>query len=326
MFRLFVSLHLLFAALFACEGSYNICMQKAKDTEAIEKNHLSIPLANNRHLIYSSSPPNLKILKHDPFLGLYLVEKSTKFPHIFSVGVPLALGLGVVDRQRAQEGMTLSSQIGLNTLAQFDQSYKAPALITNSCCALEGIATKNGIIQKEYIKHFISREPLEYGDIGVRTEDRDAQVVVSASDPFMSDNPFKKGDIIVAFNGKKIDSASLFMQKVLFSKIGSKAKVALKREGQRVEVEIVVRRRYGGGEISDTFLESRGIYFEKDMKISRLSVAFREYGLLLGDRLIQVNGVEISTQEDLRRYIEDFRDYSSLLFERNKFHFFVNIK
>ena len=58
----------------------------------------------------------------------------------------------------------------------------------------------------------------------------------------------------------------------------------------------------------------------------RVSTAFKKYGLLIGDQLLQVNGVAVKTQEELLHYIEDFKDFSSLLFERRKFQFFVNIK
>lgn len=326
MFRLFVLFHLLLTSLFACQDSYHACLQKAKDTNAIRKNSLSIPLVNNKRLIYSLASPKQKVLKHDPFLGLYLVEHKTKAPYYFAIGMPLQLGLGVVDKQRAQEGKILKNQIGLNTLARINQKYEGPALLTNSCCTLEGIAGKEGVIQKEYIEHFLAKSPLEYGDIGVRVHNQNGFVVVNASDPYSEKNPFKKGDCIVSFDGKKINAASVLMKKILFAKLGSRHKVQVKRGSKIFDFDVLTRKRYGGGNISDTFLESKGIYFDKDMKIVKLSAAFKEYGLLLGDRLMQVNGVSVKTQAELRRYIEDFKDYSALLFERRNFQFFVNIK
>lgn len=301
-------------------------MQKVKDTNTIHKNFLSIPLANNKHLIYSLTPPKQKILKHDPFLGLYLIEKSTKAPYIFRVGMPLQLGLGIVDKKRAEEVKVLKNQVGLNTLARLKEKYIAPALLTNSCCVFDGVATQKGIIQKEYIEHFLEHTPLEYGDIGVRVHNEKGFVIVNASDPYIEKNPFKKGDCIVAFDGKKIHAASVLMRKILFAKVGSKHRVKVKRGSKIFDFEVLTHKRFGGGNISDTFLESKGIYFDKDMKIVQLSAAFKKYGLIVGDRLKQVNGVGVKTQAELRRYIEDFKDYSTLLFERRNFQFFVNIK
>ena len=68
------------------------------------------------------------------------------------------------------------------------------------------------------------------------------------------------------------------------------------------------------------------LIFDEGLHVSSLGKTFQNYGLKIGDRLIQVNGVRIKNQNELRRYIENFKDYSSLLFERNNFQFFVNIK
>ena len=38
------------------------------------------------------------------------------------------------------------------------------------------------------------------------------------------------------------------------------------------------------------------------------------------------NSFEVKTQKELRKHIEGFKDFSSLLFERRNFQFFVNIK
>jgi hypothetical protein len=102
--------------------------------------------------------------------------------------------------------------------------------------------------------------------------------------------------------------------------------VKVKRGTKFLNFNVIVHKRYGGGNVSDTFLESKGIYFDENMKIVKLSEDFKEYGLLIGDRLIQVNGVFVKTEDELRKYIEDFKDFSSLLFERKNFQFFVNIK
>lgn len=326
MLRLFLLCNFLLLNLFACKGGYDSCIQKVNDSHAITKHSLSIPVKNNKRLIYSLSQPNAKILKHDPFLGLYLVEDKSKFAYDFDVNMRLQLGSAVVDKKRASEGKILKNQVGLNNLAIYSAKHKSPALITSSCCALEGIVTPRGVIQKEYIKRFLSNASADYSDIGIRVKNQNKQVIVTASNPYMKNNPFKKGDRILAFDGKKVKAASVFMRSVLFSKVGSKHKVKIKRGSKIMSFDVTTYKRYGGGNISDTFLEFRGIYFDKRLNIVGLSQEFQEYGLLLGDRLIQVNGVLVKTEDDLRKYIEDFQDFSSLLFERENFQFFVNIK
>jgi len=326
VFRLFIALNLLILNLFACQGGYDSCIQKVKDAGVISNNSLSIPVKNSKRLIYSLSKPEAKVLKHDPFLGLYLVKDMSEFAYDFDVNMHLQLGSAVVDTRRAIEGKILKNQVGLNTLATFSEKYKAPALLMSSCCSFEGIVTPKGIIQKEYIKRFLSNASAEYSDIGIRVKNHKRHVIVTASNPYMKDNFFKKGDILLELNGKKIDAASVFMREILFSKIGTKHRVKIKRDSKVMSLDAITQKRYGGGEISDTFLEYKGIYFDENMRIQKLSQEFKEYGLLVGDRLIQVNGTFVKTQAELRKYIEDFKDFSSLLFERENFQFFVNIK
>ena len=326
MLRLFIIFNLLLLNLFACKGGYNSCIQKINDSNSIEKNALFIPVKGNKRLIYSLCTPKAKILKHDPLLGLYLVEDRSKFAYDFDINMRLQLGSAIVEKKRSIEGKIVKNQVGLNSLAKYSEKFNGLALLTSSCCSLEGIVTPRGIIQKEYIKRFLSSASADYSDIGIRVKNHKKQVVISASNPYMKGNPFQKGDIVLSMDGKKVKAASVFMRQVLFAKIGSKHKLKIKRGSKIMTLDVVSQKRYGGGIISDTFLEQKGIYFDKDMRISRLSQEFKEYGLLVGDRLIQVNGVFVKTEEELLRYIEDFQDFSSLLFERNNFQFFVNIK
>lgn len=326
MLRLFLLLSLFFFNLYSCQGGYSSCIAKAKDAHIFQNGALYIPVKNNKILLYSEKTPNVKILKYDPFLSLYLIEDRKKFPYPFDVNMRLQLGTAVVTQRRAKEGRVLKNQIGLNSLAKYSATLQTPALITSSCCSLEGIMTRRGVIQKEYLKRFLSKTPVGYADIGIRVVNSRGRVVVSARDPYRKNNPFKKGDIIISLDSKRVVAASRFMRKILFSKVGTKHRVKIKRGSRYITINTMAKKRYGGGDISDTFLEQKGIYFDETLHIVKLSKYFREYGLLLGDQLLQVNGTTVKNQEELLRYIEDFKDFSSLLFERKKFQFFVNIK
>ncbi len=326
MFRLFLLVQLLLVNIYACQGGYASCVAKIKDSHTIQETSLFIPVKNNRVLVYSPYRPNAKILKYDPFLSLYLIKDRKKFPYPFAVNMRLQLGSALVNAKRAKEGKILKNQIGLNTLGIYSAKLSTPALITSSCCALEGIVTQKGVIQKEYIKRFLSSEPATYGDIGIRVKNEKGLVIVDASNPYVSHNSFKKGDCIVSMDGQKIHAASLFIRKVLFSKIGSKHKVKIKRGSKFITFSVQTTLRYGGGAISDTFLEQKGIYFDKTLHVVRLPKFLENYGLLLGDQLLQVNGRTVKNKEELLQYIEEFQDFSQLLFERKNFQFFVKIK
>ncbi|MDF1882426.1 PDZ domain-containing protein [Sulfurimonas sp. SAG-AH-194-C21] len=326
MKTLFILTTFLLLNLYACQGGYFSCIAKIKDSQTIQKNSLYIPVKNNKLLVYSKYKPKAKILKYDPFLSLYLIEDKKKFQYPFSINMRLQLGSAIVNDKVSKEGKTLKNQIGLNSLALYSTKFTKPALITSSCCSLEGISTPRGVIQKEYIQRFLSSSPATYSDIGIRVKNEDGFVIVSASNPYLQNNPLKKDDCIVEFDGKKVHAASVFMRSVLFSKLGSKHTIKIKRGKKFMTFKVTSSKRYGGGMISDTFLEHKGIYFDETLHIVGLSQEFIDYGLVLGDQLLQVNTIEVKNQNELLRYIENFKDFSSLLFSRRNFQFFVNIK
>lgn len=257
---------------------------------------------------------------------LYLIEDRSGFSYNFDINMRLQLGIAAVTQTEAKEGRILKPQVGLNSLATFSEKVKTPALLTSSCCSLEGIVTPNGVIEKEYIKRFLSSSTPDYADIGVRVADKNSTIVITASNPYLKENLLKIGDTVLAYDGVKMKDSASFMKEVLFSKVGSKHRVKIKRAQKVMTLSAVSKKRDGGGEISDTFLEFSGIYFNKKLEVVKLSEDFKNYGLLLGDKLIQVHGVRVKTQEELRKYIQDYKDFSSLLFERKNFEFFVNIK
>ncbi|WP_457749068.1 DUF7488 domain-containing protein [Sulfurimonas sp.] len=326
MFRLFLALHFLFFNLYACKGGYDTCKQKAKDANIFQKNALVLPLKNKRCLLYSRHIPNIKILKYDPFLSLYFVKEKKHFAYPYDINMRLQLGTAIINTKEAKEGKFLQSQIGLNRFAKYNQTLASPALISSSCCSVEGIVSSKGVIQKEYIKHFLHTKKARYGDIGIRVYNKKGAVTVKASDPFMKENPFKINDCIIEYDRKKVSDAASLMQKILFSSVGSRHQVKIKRASKELTFMLTCKQRYGGGFLSDTFLEQKGIYFDERLHVSALNKKSQTYGLKLGDKLIQVNGVSVKSQDQLRRYIKNFKEHASLLFERNNFQFFVNIK
>jgi len=309
----------------SCRGGYNSCKQKIIDSNSIVDQTLQIPVGSNKRLVFSLSVPHAKILKSDPFLGLYLIEDKKGFKYPFRINNNLSLGKAAVDKTMAIEGKILKKQVGLNSFATFSEPLSVPALLTNSCCAIEGIVTGRGIIEKEYIQRFLQTDDTRYADIGIRVIDEKKRVVVSSIDPFMSKNPFKKGDCILELDGKRVMGSAALMREILFAKIGSCHKVKIKRGTQTLTITVVSKKRHSGGYKSDTYLEQYGWTFDKDLRIIKIAKESKKYGLNLGDRLIQVNGEKVKNQEDIAKNISNFKDYASLLFERDHFQFFVNV-
>jgi len=319
----------LFINLYACQGGFDSCRDKVKDAHAIVKNSLFIPVSNHSRLVYSRTTINEKeVLKHDPFLSLYEVADTKPFAYPFIINNKSQNKIAFVTQNKSCQTKLLQREIGLNTLGKISQTLVNPALLTSACCTLEGIVTPYGVIEKAYLQHFLQSKEKEirYGDIGVRVAQNKHSVRVVAKDPFFQNNPLQKGDVIYRFDGEKISSAAYLMQKVLFCKVGSKHTVTYLREGKRYTTTLVADKRYGGGCISDTFLERKGLYFDKNLRLQKVGEHFRSYGLKRGDRLILVNGTRVKSQKELRSYIEKHHNIASLLFERNGFEFFVNIK
>lgn len=326
MLRLAFALSLLFLNLFACKGGYDSCKLKIKDSKAIQNSSLSIAVENNKRLIYSKEQPNAKILKRDLFLNLYLIEAKEKFKHPFVINNHLSMGVASVNAKSAIEGKILKRQVGLNTFATFSEKTQAPALLLNSCCTFEGVVTDRGIIEKAYLERFLSSSSSDYGDVGIRVSDVKKKVTIDRVDPFYKNNPFKVGDIVVSLDGKRVNSSATFMREILFSKVASTKSIKVKRGSNYHSFKVRVKKRYGGGFVSDTFLEKKGIYFLPDLTITQIRDSFDGYGLRVGDKLIQVNGKKVSSTRDIATHLNEFNYAASLLFLRDGFEFFVNIK
>jgi len=326
MFRLFIALNFLLLNLLACKGGYNSCILKVNDSKSITNQAVQIPLKKNQKLVFSSFQPNAKIIKHDPFLNLYLIEDRRSFKYPFIINMNSAMGIASVNKKMSIEGRIAKLQVGLNSLATFSEALTAPALVLNSCCALEGIVTPRGIIEKDYLQRFIQSKSTSYGDIGIRVFDNNANVIVKRVNPFIEKNPFKKDDIIISMDGLKVKNSAEFMKKILFAKLDSSHKIRIQRGSKKITYFVKIDKRYGGGYVSDTFLEQIGIHLSENLTILRLSDKYINYGIKVGDKLMQVNAKSVSNYDDIARYVGKFKKPATILLQRDGFQFFVNIK
>jgi len=323
VFRLFFLISILFLDIFACRGGYSSCISKLLDSNSIIKNTLQIPVTATTRLVYSATKPKENILKSDPFLRLYLVKTDKYFKYPFKINNFLSFGVAVVDDFKSLEGKIIVPQNGLNHFAKFSEKVSVPSLLTNSCCALEGIVTNKGIIQKDYIERFLKTKDTRYSDIGIRLYDNKRQVKIKRTNPFIKNNPFKNNDIILSYDGKKVKRSSSLIKKILFSKIGSKHILKIKRDGKIIKIKVTTYERKGGGYKCDTFLETLGLYLDDNLKIIKINGFFSKYGLNIGDKLLEINGIPITDIEDLGSNISSLKTTASILFERKGFQFFI---
>ncbi len=326
MLRLFLLLNLLLLNLYACKGGYDSCKQKIIDSNSLQNNVMTLPVKNNQRLVFSTTPPEGKILKRDPYLSLYLVEDKKGFKHPFTINNRLTLGTATVNAKRAIEGKIRRRQIGLNRLATFSEAVDAPSVLLTSCCSLEGIVTPRGIIEKEYLQRFINVKKVTYSDIGIRVDDAVNCVKVISINPYMRENPFMIGDCVLSFDGKKVKDAATLMRWILFSKIGSTHTLKIKRDSKYLTLKVKSQNRHGGGYLRDIYLEFLGLYFNRNLEIVKIAPRARKYGLKLGDKLLEINQNSVPAKDKIEKTVSQSKKPVNLLFARDHFQFFVKIK
>lgn len=326
MLRLFLALNFLLLNLYACKGGYDSCKQKILDSNSIVNGTISLPVKQNKRLVFSTKTPKNKIFKFDPYLSLYLVEDKTSFRYPFSMNNKLTLGIASVDNKRATEGNIARHQIGLNRLGTFSEPISAPSVLLTSCCSFKGLVTPRGIIEKEYIERFLSKQKVSYSDIGIRVSDEKKCVLVNKINPFMAHNPFLLNDCIVAFDGKKVKDAASLMRWILFSKVGSMHNVKVKRGSKYLDLRMMSNMRNGGGDLREIALDFLGIHFDKNLFIVMIEPKAEKYGLKIGDKLLEINKKNIPSKDKIEQLLKQNDKPVNLLFLREYFQFFVKVK
>ena len=329
MLKLFLLFNLLLLNIYGCKTNYKSAIQKVKDSNSIQNDIILLPIKNHKRLVFTqdiaSLGKNIKILKSDKFLSLYLVSGLKDFKYPFLINKIKYAPVAIIDKKCSTPYKVVQKQIGLDSFAKGVKSSNKVGLVLSSCSFLEAIATPKGVIEKSYIKRFLQTKQTIYGDVGIRVKQDAHHIVVSSSDPFSPANQLKKGDIILSLDGKKPLDASTFIKNILFSKISQQHTIKIKRLSKIKSFKIITQNRYGGGYISDTFLEKKGIYFDENLTIVDIKDFAKKYKLEVGDRLIRVNQVSIKNQQEVRENMIDFKHFASLLFQRGAFQFFVQI-
>lgn len=324
---LFITAFLISLPLFACSGDYKLCKQKFDDAHVAQHDgSLRIPIGHGRDLIYSERPLQIQALTTNAYLGLYLVATSKPFPHPFTLTKERSRKIVALDGVMALPGRIIQMQNGLNELGRFEHPLADAALLTDACCDLEGVATHRGLVDHHYLQHTLkSRGSVVYGDAGIRVVQQGRSLKVESIDPFIGFNPFLLGDEIIAIDGKAPQNLAALMRRISLAAPGTKCQISIKRSGQRHNFDITLQKRYGGGLLSDTYLERLGIFFDRDMNVIALSEDAKGWGIAVGDKLLQVNTEIVSFDDEVRRALGMQEEKASLLVERDGFQFFVQL-
>lgn len=306
--------------------SYQACQNFYKQaTTSIDSTRVFSIIYNGKpHLLaYSKTPlKSSKIIKKDRFLGLYLFSGSTPLSYKIK---PLdsyahTLPLAGVSQSEAINGSITNFEKGIFDLGRFSKPLPKDSVISNICFQIYGFyAYGNYFVPKILIDRFLSNKGGIYGDIGVRIIEvaKDSQnlvqknpanptsapksspakksIVVEQIDIFFPNNPFLPNDIITSINGEKITSSVDFEWRVANLSPNSSAKIGIIRAGQPRTLEVKVGNRYGGGLISDTFLERFGVWLDENLVIRAMQnpLPFNLSLLSEGDQLLWIDKVPI---------------------------------
>ncbi len=314
--------------LFLVTGLLAYDFSKCQDmvSHSFYKMESGYGIATTRGVLYYgySAPKNEKILKHDSYLNLYLIEPksvlkalelSTDYSYIFEKDFA-SINLAQTYSGRIKElggGYEIPARLSANTTKN--------SIITDICYRFYGIGIGNGeFIESFYIQKFLDGKIYHF-DIGVEI---DSNRKVHEVNPFFEKNPFKLEDKILSIDGEKVESVRQ-MYRILALKDGRSAiKFEVLREGERKELIVFPTpitskaeqdfRGYIGIALSDALtvgaVKENGVgkYFKK------------------GDKILGVDGVLVENISALKKALSNaYNDKISFLVERGGFSFFIKI-
>lgn len=318
-----------------CKNYYLNASVPVGDTRAIALKHKGKKV----YLLQSKTRPNAKILKADPFVGLYLVESGTsKLSYNLLTLDSRTLkdpNLATISAKEVKKGKITARQSGYLNYAKFSSPLVQNSVIGNICYQIYGIGVGgNGFLEKKYIDRFLN-VGASYSDIGVRFDMNAKKPLVRLIDPFFPNNPFMVGDEIVSVNGKKVGSVLDTIWVITNLAQNTNAKITFKRDGKVHTITIKPDKMYGGLLLSDTFLERFGVAFGEDLEVLSLNDSghLRLGFLKEGDKIVWINKKEANihnikellsnsqSDEELQQYGGKIQ----LLIHRGEAEFFIKI-
>ncbi|PAF46656.1 hypothetical protein BKH46_06720 [Helicobacter sp. 12S02634-8] len=255
-------------------------------------------------VLFAPLPPQgLKILKADPFIGLYLVQTPlTPYAyHLLPIdGRIKGRELSALTPTTYAQGKILNAQKGFTHYAKFSAPIARNGVVGNICYQIYGIGVGGEyFIDKPYLERFLHQKTPYYGDIGIRVVPREGQLVVYQIDPFFKQNPFLPGDILTSINDKKLRSYQEFEWISSNLAYGKPASIEIIRNGKPIKVQVLTDRRYGGFLLPDTFLERFGVRLDKELVVTHIDTSMPNAKIFKPqDRLVWINKKPILQADD----------------------------
>lgn len=284
-------------------------------------------------LLFSEKPFEKGLCSKESLqLGVCLLKKSASNSSIkklplkvlsrYPKNVVALSGKSVVSLSVTRESL------GIQDLAKLNQSVKTGSVVLGSCGTLRGFTTNDHLLTSDLINYFLYKKP-QFSSVGAHFSQTKQGIVVTTVNPFFSYGRFKVGDKVLYHNGKKYGIKQL-LDTIMRYKPGTKIYFKVLRAGQKVPIQIITKPLLGGGVLAETYLEQYGLRFNKMLHIVKIDSAGANNlkHLLLGDRLVAINGIAVKDEEDIEHFFSSFKPNKmqlTLLFERHGLQFFIHI-
>lgn len=346
--RFLLSLLLISNILLAYD--FSICQRYYKDASSAlgDSRVIHIEYENEKFFVgfFETPPKDIKIIKADPFIGLYVFDlPSTNRQSYMLMPIDakaLSLNLAGIALDKAQKGIILEDQKGFLNYGRFSGSFPTNGVVSNICYQIYGLGIgKDRFIDSKYLNRFLGQKTPYYGDIGVRLyppNKDDHTLKVQYVDPFFPNVPFLKDDEILTINQYKFKDYYDFEWIISNLEENSQVEIKIKRKDKILTFNVEVHRRYGGFLLQDTFFDRIGITLDEHLKISATNPKMykEQQGLQEGDAILWINGQKIfditkkSPQEIQARIRELLTQAVSLgkldiLISREGFQFTLNL-
>lgn len=278
-------------------------------------------------LAFSVVPIDSSVVKRsDPNLGLYLLKSKQKAP-VLKVLNKNPKEVATVTAKNHIKNRVIQEQYGLSDLAQLQRRVPVGNVIMGNCATLRGFSAKDGFVSSRFINDFMYKKD-NYTTVGFRLKGSKKGMVVASVNPFFEYNPFEVGDLILYHDAKK-ESMYALTDSVLRSRRGARHFFLVKRGKSIRHLQVIAKKRFGGGIYADTFLEHLGFNFTKNLDFvfaTKNSFAAHLH-LKRGDQLIAINNQKVKSDKAIRGILSsiDLGVPLRVLMQRGNFQFFIHI-
>lgn len=277
-------------------------------------------------------PIGYKILKHDPFVGMYLLESKQRLEPVEIKVIPKEIledEIASIHPNASVSGKIATRMQSPVDFATLNIPTFENSLISRICDHSYGIGIGgNAFIEKTYLERFINGD-VYYGDIGVRAVETRGGVEVDVVDPFFPGNPFRYQDIIISIDGEQIPNLASFRRIVFDLQKGRVVSVQIERKGVVKEVQVAVDGLRGGMLLPEDFFSRVHFDIDEEFVITRVGREAKDgfENLRVGDKVLRINQEEVPKgKQEIIRLLGKYPDQEQLwLISRNDFQFFLQV-